>query len=55
MGNLIWAAQGQSAFFNGWWWWPVFPALALVLILGALALVSLGLDELANPRVRRSE
>jgi peptide/nickel transport system permease protein len=55
MGNLIWAAQGQSAFFNGWWWWPVFPALALVLILGALALISLGLDELANPRVRRSE
>jgi peptide/nickel transport system permease protein len=55
MGNLIWAAQGQSAFFNGWWWWPTFPALAMVLILGALALISLGLDELANPRVRRSE
>jgi peptide/nickel transport system permease protein len=55
MGNLIWAAQGQSAFFNGWWWWPVFPTLAVVLVLGALALISLGLDELANPRVRRSE
>jgi peptide/nickel transport system permease protein len=55
MGNLIWAAQGQSAFFNGWWWWPTFPALAMVLILGALALVSMGLDELANPRVRRVE
>jgi peptide/nickel transport system permease protein len=55
MGNLIWAAQGQSAFFNGWWWWPVFPALAMVLILGSLALISMGLDELANPRVRRSE
>ncbi len=55
MGNLIWAAQGQGAFFNGWWWWPIFPALAMVLILGALALISMGLDELANPRVRRSE
>jgi peptide/nickel transport system permease protein len=55
MGNLIWAAQGQSAFFNGWWWWPTIPALAMVLILGALALVSMGLDELANPRVRRAE
>lgn len=55
MGNLIWAAQGQSAFFNGWWWWPTIPALAMVLTLGALALVSLGLDELANPRVRRAE
>ncbi len=55
MGNLIWAAQGQSAFFNGWWWWPMWPALALVLILSSLALINMGLDELANPRVRRSE
>ena len=55
MGNIIWFAQNQSAFFNGWWWWPVEPALALILILGALALVIMGLDEFANPRVRRSE
>src|SRR4051812_20489086 len=55
MGNIIWAAQGQDAFFNGWWWWPVWPALALMLILGALALVIMGLDEFSNPRVRRSE
>ena len=31
LGNIIWAAQTQSAFFNGWWWWPVWPALALIL------------------------
>ena len=55
MGNIIWAAQGQGAFFNGWWWWPVWPALALILILGSLALIIMGLDEFANPRVRRSE
>jgi peptide/nickel transport system permease protein len=55
MGNLIWAAQGQSAFFNGWWWWPVWPSLAMVLILSALALINMGMDELANPRIRRSE
>ncbi len=55
MGNLIWAAQGQSAFFNGWWWWPMFPALAMILIFGSLALINMGLDELANPRVRRTE
>jgi peptide/nickel transport system permease protein len=55
LGNIIWFAQGQAAFFNGWWWWPVWPALALVLILGSLALVIMGLDEFANPRVRRSE
>jgi len=55
LGNIIWAAQLQGAFFNGWWWWPIEPALALVLILGSLALINMGLDELANPRIRRSE
>jgi peptide/nickel transport system permease protein len=55
LGNTIWAAQGQSAFFNNWWWWPLFPALALVLVLGSLALINMGMDELANPRVRKTE
>lgn len=55
LGNIIWAAMGQGAFFNGWWWWPVFPAIGLALILGSLALINMGLDELSNPRVRRSE
>jgi peptide/nickel transport system permease protein len=55
LGNTIWAAQTQSAFFNNWWWWPVFPAVALVLMLGSLAFINMGLDELANPRIRRAE
>lgn len=55
LGNIIWAAQSQGAFFNGWWWWPLEPAFAMILILGALALVNMGLDELANPRVRKAE
>lgn len=54
-GNIIWAAQDQGAFFNGWWWWPVEPAVGTVLILGSLALIIMGLDELANPRVRKTE
>lgn len=55
LGNIVWAAQNQGAFFNGWWWWPTWPALAMVLILGSLALIIMGMDEFANPRVRRSE
>ena len=55
LGNIIWAAQSQGAFFNGWWWWPLIPAFAMILILGSLALINMGLDELANPRVRRTE
>jgi peptide/nickel transport system permease protein len=55
LGNIIWSAQTQGAFFNGWWWWPIAPAVAMILILGSLALINMGLDELANPRVRRTE
>ncbi len=55
LGNIIWSAQTQGAFFNGWWWWPIIPAVAMVLILFSLALINMGLDELANPRVRRTE
>ena len=55
MGNILWAANYQSAFFNNWWWWPLEPALAMVLILTSLALINMGLDEVANPRIRRSE
>lgn len=55
LGNIIWAAQLQGAFFNGWWWWPITPSVAMILILGSLALINMGLDELANPRVRKTE
>jgi len=55
LGNIIWAANLQGAFFNGWWWWPIAPSVAMILILGSLALINMGLDELANPRVRKTE
>jgi peptide/nickel transport system permease protein len=55
IGNTIYFAQYQASFFNGWWWWPLWPSLALILIFGALTLIMVGLDEVANPRVRRSE
>lgn len=55
LGNIIWSAQTQGAFFNGWWWWPIEPAVAMILILGSLAMINMGLDELANPRMRRTE
>jgi peptide/nickel transport system permease protein len=55
LGNIIWAAQLQGAFFNGWWWWPIAPSVGMILILASLALINMGLDELANPRVRRTE
>lgn len=55
MGNIIYFSQQQSAIFNGWWWWPLWPALTLMLIFASLTLINVGLDEIANPRVRRTE
>ena len=55
LGNTIYFAQQQSAVFNGWWWWPLWPVGTLALIFAALTLINIGLDEVANPRARRSE
>ena len=55
IGNILYFSQRQAALFNDWWWWPLWPSLALVLIFGSLTLINIGLDEISNPRLRRSE
>jgi peptide/nickel transport system permease protein len=52
--TVRWAVY-HSAMFNQWWWWVLWPVLTLVLIFASLSLINLGLDEIANPRVRRTE
>ena len=49
LGNTIWAAQSQAAFFNGWWWWPLAPAVGLMLILGSLALINMASTKWRTP------
>lgn len=51
--TIYWVMQ-QNAFLRGLWWWGVMPVTIVVLILVMLFLISAGLDELANPRVRRT-
>jgi peptide/nickel transport system permease protein len=55
IGTTIRWATAQSALFIGAWWWMLWPIMALVTIFAALSLINAGLDEVANPRVRRSE
>ncbi len=43
-----------SAILRGLWWWWLAPVIVIVLLLVALALVSIGMDEWANPRTRRT-
>ncbi len=52
LGMTINHALGASAIFRGMWWWWGFPILLLVLIFVALFLMTVGLDEVANPRLR---
>lgn len=47
------AIQG-SAILRGMWWWWALPTGILVLIFIGLFLIAIGLDEVANPRLRRA-
>jgi peptide/nickel transport system permease protein len=42
----------NAAIINGWWWWWVPPIVVIAVLSIGLFLVAVGLDEIANPRVR---
>lgn len=52
LGMTIFFAINSAAILRGMWWWWGFPILMLVLIFVALFLINIGLDEVANPRLR---
>ena len=54
LGMTIYWMMNQSAFLLGLWWWIVEPMVVLVVLFVGLYLITAGLDELANPRLRRS-
>jgi peptide/nickel transport system ATP-binding protein len=39
---------------NGWWWWWLPPIIVIGLLFISLFQISVGLDEIANPRIRKS-
>jgi peptide/nickel transport system permease protein len=53
LGMIIFWVNYYSAFLRGMWWWILEPVGVIVLLLTSLTLISFGLDEVANPRVRR--
>jgi len=55
IGMTIRWATFHSAMFNQWWWWLLWPTTAMVMIFASLSLINVGLDEVANPRIRRTE
>ena len=52
LGMTIFYAIRASAIIRGMWWWWCFPILMLVFIFTSLFLMTIGLDEFANPRLR---
>jgi len=52
LGMTISNALRASAILRGMWWWWSFPIVMLVTIFMALFLMTIGLDEIANPRLR---
>ncbi len=52
LGMTIYYANQASAVIRGMWWWWGLPILLLGLIFSSLFLIAIGLDEVANPRLR---
>ena len=53
LGTTIFYAIRGSAVLRGMWWWWGFPIVVLVIIFAGLFLIAIGLDEIANPRLKR--
>jgi peptide/nickel transport system permease protein len=54
VGMTIYWAIRFNALLRGMWWWWVPPILVLVFLFFGLLLLTIGLDEIANPRLRRT-
>ena len=54
LGWSIWWANDYGAVLRGYWWWWGSPVVMIVIIFLGLFLTSLGLDRIANPRLRGS-
>jgi len=53
LGMTVYWMLYYTAFMRGLWWWILAPIVMLVILFVALYLISQGLDEFANPRLRQ--
>jgi peptide/nickel transport system permease protein len=52
-GTILYGAYTQGAIILEAWWWFVPPGLCIALLGAGLALLNFGIDEIADPRLRR--
>ncbi len=53
LGMTLYWVNFTGAVINGWWWWWTAPIAVVGILFISLFLISVGLDEIANPRLRR--
>jgi peptide/nickel transport system permease protein len=54
LGMTIYWVQYYAALLHGLWWWFLPPVVIIILLFVGLFSIAAGLDELANPRTRRT-
>lgn len=52
LGMTLYWVNYNAAIINGWWWWWVPPIIIIAVLFTGLFLVTAGLDEISNPRLR---
>lgn len=54
LGMTVYWATTFNAVVRGLWWWLAMPIVLIVMLFISLFLISAGLDEIANPRLRKA-
>jgi len=54
LGMTIFWAISFSALFRGMWWWWLPPVVIIVILFVGLFLLTAGMDEIANPKLRKT-
>lgn len=54
LGMTLYWVNYNAALINGWWWWWTAPIAIILAVFLGLFFLTVGLDEIANPRLRRS-
>ena len=54
LGTTIYDAISSAGILRNMWWWWGLPTLLLAVMFVGLLLINLGLDEVSNPRLRKS-
>jgi peptide/nickel transport system permease protein len=54
LGMTLYWVNFNAAIINGWWWWWTAPIVIILLVFLGLFFLTVGLDEIANPRLRRT-